>query len=283
MQTHLFNLHTHCHHCDGSSEPELYIKEAINQGFQTLGFSSHAPVPFENKFAIQGEAQLIEYAREIRSLQRKYKNELNIFLASEMDFIPGITAEFDDLNKIVGLDYVIGGVHLIKHPVKPERWFIDGPRRKTFDEGLRDIFDNDIQLAVKTYWGQIRQMVATQNFDIIAHLDKIKMHNANRYFTENEAWYQHELLETLRLIAEKNLIIEVNTRGIYKGRSDELFPGVDALKKIRDLGISITLNSDAHKPEDLSLYYPEAREILRKTGFNKLMVITEDGWDETSV
>jgi histidinol-phosphatase (PHP family) len=282
MQDYLFNLHTHCHYCDGSSEPEAYIKEAINQGFFALGFSSHAPVPFENKFAIQGEDQLIKYAREIRSLQQKYEKELNIFLASEMDFIPGITADFDHFSNIAGLDYIIGGVHLLKHPEKDKLWFIDGPSRVTYDEGLRDIFDGDIRLAVKTYWRQVREMINTQNFDVIAHLDKIKMHNANRFFTENEAWYQQELKETLELIAKKKIIIEVNTRGIYKGRSDELFPGVDALKKIRESGIPITLNSDAHAPEDLSKYFPEAKEILKKFGFRKLMLITEDGWVETN-
>ncbi len=36
----LFNLHTHCHFCDGKAEPEAYVTEAITQGFHTLGFSS---------------------------------------------------------------------------------------------------------------------------------------------------------------------------------------------------------------------------------------------------
>jgi histidinol-phosphatase (PHP family) len=283
MSKHLFNLHTHCHYCDGSSAPEEYVIEAIRQGFHTLGFSSHAPVPFENKFAIQGEDQLIEYADQIKILKRKYKSELNIFLASEMDFIPGITSEFAHFNKIAGLDYVIGGVHLLKHPAKDTLWFIDGPRREIYDNGLRDIFDGDIQLAVKTYWRQIREMINTQSFDIVAHLDKIKMHNQNRHFTENETWYQKELLETLELIAEKKIIVEVNTRGIYKGRSDELFPGEDALKKIHQMGIPITLNSDAHHPEDLSKYFKEAREILKKTGFKKLQIFTENSWDETNM
>jgi len=283
MQNLLFNLHTHCHYCDGSSPPEEYVKEAIRQGFHTLGFSSHAPVPFENKFAIQSESKLIEYANEIRSLKQKYKNELNIFLASEIDFIPGITSEFDYLNQLAELDYAIGGVHLLKHPEKDTLWFIDGPKQEIYDEGLKNIFDGDIHLAIKTYWRQIREMINTQSFDIVAHLDKIKMHNRNRYFTENESWYQHELIETLELIAEKKIIVEVNTRGIYKGRSDELFPGVDALKKILDLSIPITLNSDAHKPEDLSKYFPEARNILKKIGFKKLRIFTENGWDESNV
>jgi histidinol-phosphatase (PHP family) len=261
----------------------VYISEAIRQGFHTLGFSSHAPVPFKNGFAIRNEDQLKKYSDEIKSLQRKYHGEINIFLGMEIDFIPGVTYEFDHFKKMAGLNYAIGGVHLLKHPVKPDLWFIDGPRQQIYDDGLKNIFDGDIQLAVKTYWKQIREMIATQDFDIIAHLDKIKMHNKNRHFTEDEPWYQDELIETLQLTAQKGLIIEVNTRGIYKGRSDELFPGVDALKKIYDFGIPITLSSDAHKPEEISNYFTEARMILKRIGFKKLMVMTPMGWDEMGI
>ncbi len=283
MQGKLFNLHTHCHYCDGKAEPETYVTEAIQQGFNTLGFSSHSPMPFENSFAIQGEGELKKYAAEIRSLQEKYQDKIDLFLGMEIDYVPRFTKDFGHYIKFATLDYTIGGVHLLKHPVKDKLWFIDGPRRETYDEGLRDIFDNDIQLAVKTYWRQIRTMINTQSFDIVAHLDKIKMHNANRYFTDSEQWYQDELIETLELISKNEIIVEVNTRGIYKGRSDELFPGNDALKKIYEMKIPITLNSDAHHPDDLSKHFSEAREILRKIGFKKLKLITKDGWEETSV
>ena len=64
----LFNLHTHTHFSDGSSAPEEYIKEAISQGFDTLGFSDHSPVPFENSFAIR-EDRLGEYVKTILALR----------------------------------------------------------------------------------------------------------------------------------------------------------------------------------------------------------------------
>jgi histidinol-phosphatase (PHP family) len=278
-----FNLHTHCHYCDGSSEPEEYIREAIRLGFGTLGFSSHAPVPFENRFAIQSEDQLKKYAYEIRFLKQKYAGKIEILLGLEADFIPGITRDFGYLKEFAGLDYIIGGIHLIKNPEKENLWFTDGPKQESYDQGLQAIFDNDIKLAVKTYWQQVRLMIETQKPDIIAHLDKIKMHNKNRFFTEDEAWYQEELDATLDLIARSGQVVEVNTRGIYKGRSDELFPGIDALKKIRSLHIPITLSSDAHKSEELNLYFEETKEILRKTGFEKLRLLTGKGWEEVDL
>lgn len=279
----LFNLHTHCTFCDGSSEPEAYVKEAIRQGFHTLGFSSHSPLPFKNRFAIVDDQKLIEYANEIRLLKSKYSSRINIHLGLEIDFIPEVSHPFSHFSQLAGLDYMIGGVHLIKKDDKDELWFTDGPVQQTYDEGMKMLFGDDVQMAVTAYWKQVREMISTQKPDVVAHLDKIKMHNKNRFFTEDEAWYEEQVDETLELIAEAGTIVEVNTRGIYKGRSEELFPGVKALKKIHRLGIPITLSSDAHRPEELSGYFKEALEILDGIGFKKLMLFSETGWQETDI
>jgi len=283
MQKLLFNLHNHSHYCDGSAAPEQYVKAAIDKGFHTLGFSSHAPVPFDNKFAINDEGKLLEYAAEIRQLKEKYKDSLKIFLSIEVDYIPGITQDFSYFKNLVKLDYTIGGVHLVKNEDKHGLWFIDGPLQATYDKGLRDVFDGDIKKGITNYWEQIRKMITTQNPDIIAHLDKIKMHNKNRFFTEDEPWYVDELDRTLELISRTKCIVEVNTRGVYKGRSDELFPGKAALNKIYEMGIPITLNSDAHKPEELSAYFEKARQILKEIGFRNLKLYTANGWEDTLI
>lgn len=283
MRQLLFNLHNHSHFCDGSSAPEEYITEAIRQGFHALGFSSHAPVPFQNGFAIKDENTLMNYAGEIRWLKEKYRHQIRIFLSLEIDYIPGITADFAHFKKIAGLEYTIGGIHLVKSPLKRGLWFIDGSKSEIYDEGLEHLFNGDIRLAVTSYWEQMRDMIGTQQPDIVAHLDKIKMHNKNRFFAEEEDWYQEQVDRTLELIAAQKTIVEVNTRGLYKGRSDELFPGRTILEKIRKLGIPITLNSDAHKPEELSGYYEEAKGELRDAGFQYIKLFTKKGWDDVRI
>lgn len=283
MEKLLFNLHTHSHYCDGSAPPEAYIREALIQGFHTLGFSSHAPMPFENNFSVKDEHALQEYALEIDDLKKKYKNQINIFRSLEIDYIPGIIADFDHFREMVRLDYTIGGVHLVRNPENEDLWFIDGPRQEIYDRGLTQIFDDDIRQAVTTYWQQMREMVNTQQPDVVAHLDKIKMHNKNRFFTEQENWYEKQLDQTLDAIAKNGCIVEVNTRGRYKGRSDEFFPGKFALRKIHQMGIPVTLSSDTHKPPELSKYFDQARKLLREIGFGHLMIFTQAGWSETPV
>jgi histidinol-phosphatase (PHP family) len=272
-----FNHHTHSTFCDGSKPPLDYVKSALEQDFSVLGFSSHAPLPFENSFALR-EEKVDEYRQTIRSLSYEYAGRLEIHLSMEIDFIPGLLEDFGYWKKRVNLDYVIGGVHLLVPPGTRELWFIDGPRRETYDEGLKKNFGGDARKAVRTYFNQMNQMVESQSPDIIAHIDKIKMHNQERFFSVNDKWYLDMLFEALNLVKEKGCIVEVNTRGIYKGRSNELFPNLTALKRIKELGIPVTISSDAHAPDDLSKEYPLAIKTLLEEGITDCMVYSFNEW-----
>jgi len=267
----LFNLHTHTNFCDGKAEPEEYVKQAVDLGYHTLGFSGHAPVPFANHFAIKDE-KLNDYFVAIRELKEKYQSQINILLALEIDFIPGITKGFDWFRKAGNLDYVIGGVHLIRNKEVEGLWFIDGPLQEKYDEGINKLYKGNGRKGVEAYYGQVHEMIATQNMDIIAHFDKIKMHNKNRYFSEEENWYKDLIWKTLKFIAsETNCIIEVNTRGLYKKRAETFFPSPEILEQIYHLKIPITLSSDAHLPNELGGYYSEAIDLLKDIGFKELI------------
>lgn len=283
----LFNLHTHTFFSDGSSVPEDYVKEAIHQGFNTLGFSDHAPVPFENNFAI-GEENIENYIATILGLKNTYSQLsaapcLNILLSLEIDYIPGITLAMEHYRRHHQFDYLIGSVHLVKNESSGKLWFIDGPDINIYDEGLKEIFSGDVKHAVTTYYQQIREMIVTQKPDILGHLDKVKMYNRGRFFSEADHWYELLVNETLDLAAEAGCVIEVNTRGVYKKRSETLFPGPDVLKKILNRKIPVTITSDAHKPHELSLYFNETRKLMIDLGFSSTWLITHEGWKEVSL
>jgi len=287
----LFNLHTHTKFSDGSGDPENYVEEAIIQGFHTLGFSDHSPVPFENNFAIR-EGQIKEYVNAISGIrqpaslappllkERGSGGEVHILLGLEVDYIPGITQAIDYYRKNFLFDYFIGSVHFVKSTNSNNLWFIDGPNIEIYDNGLKEIFSGDIHKAVTAYYHQLDQMIVNEKPDIIGHLDKIKMYNRERYFSENDEWYEALVNETLDLAKHSGSVIEVNTRGIYKKRSDTFFPGLEILKKVKSLKIPITLSSDAHKPSELSLYFPEAKKVLADLGFKTLALKNSAGWEE---
>jgi histidinol-phosphatase (PHP family) len=278
MNLNLFNLHTHSAYCDGAGEPEEYVRAAIGKGFHTLGFSSHAPVPFANNFAIKDEVQLTRYCHEIRDLQKTYRDRISLCLALEIDYIEGISRDFSDFTSACHLDYTIGSVHLVRNGNDERLWFIDGAREETYRDGLQSIFGSDVRKAVTAFYHQQICMLETQKPDIIGHFDKIKMHNKGRYFSEEEAWYRDLVMELIEMIKKQDVIVEVNTRGIYKKRSDDLYPGQWILKILKEKQIPITLSADAHKPEELDGYYPETLEILKKIGFRSLVYFHNEKW-----
>ena len=275
------NYHTHTLYCDGSDTPELYIREAINRKMSAIGFSSHAPLPFENTYAIR-ENMLEEYKTEIRSLQKKHLGEINVFFGLEVDYIPGVMMDFKKLQKKHALDYIIGSVHLVKEKKSGDLWFIDGPDTH-YTQGLMNIFHNDIKLAVHRYYEQVSEMISIEKPTIVGHIDKVKMNNKERFFSEDESWYKDLLKQTLKIASTAGCIIEVNTRGIYKKRSPSLYPGIEALEEIYRLKIPITINSDAHKPNELTLFFPETVTILKDIGFRKIKYFTGKEWKDQAI
>ncbi len=272
-----YNLHQHSLYSDGNAQPEKYIEKATELGFSAIGFTEHSPLPFDNPFSLKQE-NVKKYIAEIDSLKQIYDGKIKIYRALEMDFIPGMSEDFDYWANECKTDYLIGSVHLVSPKNGNPLWFTDGPDPKIYDEGIQIFFGGDVKKAVKTFFHQTNQMIETQTFDIIGHFDKIKMHNADRFFSDKDKWYQNFLDETLELIKAKNLIVEINTRGIYKKRSDKLFPDGYALKRVKYLNIPIIISSDAHKPEEINSLFDFTVDYLKKLGFKEMMGFENNKW-----
>ena len=273
-----FNLHTHSIYSDGKSQPREIVEEAIRQGMTTVGFSEHSPLPFDNNFSVKS-ADMPRYVEEITQLKEEYKGKIDILCGLEADFVTGISEPFAVTKEKYHLDYLIGGVHLVVDKVPEfvnepstsintdEIWFIDGPKWEVYDDGLQRIFGGDIRRAVRRFYEQTNEMIEHEPFDIIAHFDKIKMHNRDRYFHEDEPWYRKLALETLDLIRQKGLIMEVNTRGIYKKRYNGFYPSPWLMEEACKMGIPTIISADAHHFSEISLEFDSAEEALKNAGY----------------
>ena len=273
------NHHTHTLYSDGHAEPEEYVKSALDSKVEILGFSEHSPLPFDNPFSFKREKK-DEYLSLISLMKNRYSDRIRLYCAMECDYIPGISEPFIKTSEEYNLDYVIGSVHLVKSENADNLWFTDGPDYRTYDEGLYNLFGGDIHKAVKTYYDQVNEMILNENFEIIGHFDKIKMHNRNRFFLESEKWYTDLVNETINLIAEKELIVEVNTRGIYKKRSETTYPGLESLKILKEKNVRVMVNSDAHQPHELILAYENATDLLEASGYKATCHFIDNEWQE---
>ncbi|MCU4155756.1 histidinol-phosphatase [Carboxylicivirga sp. A043] len=278
-----FSLHTHSNFCDGKTSIEAICETAIKKGLQTLGFSSHAPVPFETKWAMHFQ-NLEPYVAEVKRCKEKFSEQLEIYRSLEADFIAhNRSVPFDVWRQLGQLDYIIGSVHLVSNPEKENAiWFLDGPA-ENYEIGLNECFDGDIRQGVRSYYRQIQEMIITQKPDMIAHIDKVVMNNKGRFFSEKDDWYQSILEQTLKVIAKAGTVIEVNTRGIYRGKYHTYFPNENIIKRCVELGIPLTVSVDAHHPGELTSEFESALKAIRQAGGKSISIFTKNGWKQKAI
>lgn len=274
----LSNFHTHTNYCDGKGIGQAYAEQAQTLRLVSLGFSSHAPLPFACTWCMQ-ESHLPEYLQELNQLR---KNVLNteVYIGLEVDYIPNVIGPKTFSQH---LEYTIGSIHFVDQLPDNRGWEIDGSF-DGFKEGLEVLFNNNIEHAVSRYFELTREMIRTDCPTIVGHLDKIKIQNAHQpLFNESDSWYRHQVKLTLDALAQQGAYLEVNTRGMYQRKTLEPYPGLWALAYACKKNIPIVLNSDAHHPHQLIQDFLPVIKSLVTIGYRKSMVLRESSWQSLSL
>ena len=274
------NYHSHCYYCDGKEAPEVYLQQAIRLGMPAYGISSHAPLPYQLPWLMK-EADQNSYVQELQQLKEKYADRIEVYRGLEVDFIPNVAGPSRVKNQF-SLDYTVGSVHFVDYFADGHPWEIDG-RHQVFLRGLEEIFANDIEAALRRYYTLIQQMVREDPPDIVGHLDKIKIQSEEgQLFDEQAEWYQTEVIKTLDTIAEAGLIMEVNTRGMYKQLTNEPYPSYWILELMRQRNIPIMLNSDSHHPREITGHFIEVTERLLEMGYDQVRILYRGEWRDVA-
>ncbi|MBI9060171.1 MAG: histidinol-phosphatase HisJ [Labilibaculum sp.] len=269
------NYHMHSHYCDGEGELEAYVIRAIEKGMLAIGFSSHAPIPCGMFWHMKKEL-LCEYIKEMSFLKNKYHDDIKIYSGLEVDYIPNVIgpSHFRDLN----LDIIIGSVHYAGMFENGENCIIEYTEEK-FVEGLELIFNNNIIELVRTYYDNIISMVNNDPPDLIGHFDIIKKFNyGNKFFNEKDRWYQNIVAEVIKVIAKKKCVVEINTRGYYKGITEDFYPSRWILEKCLEYNIPITISSDAHQVQEIDSGFEAAASLLIEIGYKHVYIFIEGKW-----
>ncbi len=273
------NYHTHTVFCDGRAEPVCYVEEATRKEMTALGFSAHAPVNFPTHWTIN-PMRVGVYHDEINRLKEVYAGQLDIYCGLEADFFPDISGEVRALYAGYSWDYIIGSVHFIGVRPNGQRWCIDGPH-EDFLTGWYELTGNDPLLPIQRYFEYTREMARSMKPDIIGHMDKIKIqHRPDCLVHESHPFYRQQVMDTLDEIAASGCIVEVSTRGIQKGQTDDYFPSRWIIREMSQMGIPVTISSDAHSPDLLVWGFEEAEEMLKSTGYHAVMMLKNRKWVE---
>lgn len=260
------NFHTHTTYCDGKSSMEDMILKARELNYSHLGFSSHAPLPFQTQWAIP-EQKLENYFSDLQHLRQKYQHKIKIFNGLEIDFLPDYPDRISFFQNNYPLDYTIGAIHFIDYFENGEAFDIAG-KPHLFEKGLLEIFRNNKKKLVERYFVLLNLMI-TKKPTIIAHVDFLKNQNQlHQLFEENSFWYKNLMEETLQNIKKNNCILEINTRGIYKGRITDFYPSQKFFEIVQKLEIPVIISTDAHHTDELAAHANEALEKASLLGLN---------------
>lgn len=246
------DLHNHtslCNHATGSTEE--YIKKAISLGIDIYGFSDHAPMNFDKKYRMD-ISDKSNYENNILNLKERYKKDIEILLGYEVDYLKGDYILDEIINGKV--DYLIGSVHFIN-----DNWGFDNP------EFIGEYKNKDIDTIWEDYFQSVQNMVKLNKFDIVGHLDLIKVF---KFLPKKDI--KTIATSCMKDIKKYNMVLEVNSAGFRKPIKEQ-YPSKELLELAFELDIPITLGSDAHSVEQVGLYYDEVISIIKNIGYSKVV------------
>lgn len=232
---------------DAKGNMEECVEEAGKVGLDEIGFSEHLllqhPMCRSDPFV-----QLLPiYVKGFFDF--KEKSEFPIKLGIEVDFFPDEVGRIRGLIQNYPFDYVIGSVHVI------DNWVIDDPSE------MAEYSRRDALQVYEEYFNLVKRLIVSELFDILAHPDLVKIFGAR---PSND--FSRILVETAEIMAESDMCVEINTRGLRRP-CQEMYPSEVFLRILHKHDVPIIFGSDAHEPSDVGRDFQAAIKLAKKVGY----------------
>lgn len=264
----LMDGHTHTELCPhGSGEPvEKMIQRAIKLGMKKYCITEHAPLPPDFKNSYQGSKSGIDeasielddlpaYFKLTKDLQAKYRDQIQISIGFEVDYLKG----FEDFTKRFLDEYgpqtqeSILSVHFMKG-TNDKFWCVDNGV-DDFQNGFEQFLDNP-QHVFKQYYQTVQKSVEADLGQYrpqrIGHMSLVRKYQDHFKLTDD--LNDDNLLlvnDILRKIKKQNRELDLNFAGLYKSECNDFYPGKQILKLAESLSIPMIYGSDAHDIESV--------------------------------
>jgi histidinol-phosphatase (PHP family) len=240
-----------------AANAERYRERATELGIAELGVAEHIyrfsaaldiwEHPFWRRYA---EDDIDAYAGFVRE-------ETDLKLGIEMDFIPGredrIATQLDGRD----WDYVVGSVHFLRdRSLDTEDFSVWGA-----GESAEKVW--------RRYFETLAESARSGLYDIIGHPDLVKVWGRAAPIPEGDLRRYYE--PAVEAFAETGVAVELSTAG-WRKPVGEQYPSVPYLEMLVDAGCPIALSSDAHVPEQLGFEYERALELLENAGVREIAV-----------
>ena len=228
-----FSLHNHTYRCNHATGTEReYVENAIKAGYRVIGFSDHAPMPFENDYVSPFRMdfrQYDDYITVLSDLKREYAGQIEIRIGLEAEYYPKLFPRFLDRIKGTPIEYLILGQHFTHNE-------LDGVRTA----------DAQTSPELMTYYvDQLIEGIDTGVFTYVAHPDVF-------HLIGHRDFYRNEMLRLCRHAMAASLPLEINFLGLWDQRH---YPCSEYLEALGMTGCSAIYGCDAHSAD--KVYQPD--------------------------
>ena len=250
------NYHTHtsrCHHASGTEEE--YIKKAIAEGLETLGFADHAPYVYPEGYVSHFKMtpdEAPDYYNTISALREKYRDKIEILIGYEAEYYPELwDATLEEWKKYPP-EYLILGQHYVGKEYDPKN-------------GMHTFAKPGGAEKLKLYVDTVIQGISTGAFTYIAHPDMVN-------YSGNPHVYDEEMTRLILAAKEREIPLEINLLGVAENR---LYPNEPFWKLCGALSADAIIGCDAHSPSRVAVKeeITAAYRIADKYGVNLLKKI----------
>jgi histidinol-phosphatase (PHP family) len=254
---------------------ELYVEQGSTRGVGRIALTEHLfrfTEAFDHLYGwwdLDGEDPSMIAATEaywrdhvsgtiadyVRTVEQAKSAGLPVLLGIELDWIPGRAEELARLLAPYDWDVVLGSVHWIG------AWGFDSLSDDVFAPAWNR---RDIDDTFETYGALVSDLAAAQLADVLAHPDLPKL-------AGHRPASPTSLHDTILAAAQNaNCAIEVNANG-YNKPCAAPYPAPEMLSKARAAGLSITLASDAHRPQAVGQSFDELAAYARGAGYQSFI------------
>lgn len=251
------HMHTPlCGHASG--EPTEYVKEAAAKGIGLITFTCHIPMDDDNfwqRGMRMAESDVPAYFAMIEkgaTLGKKLGVQVLTGIEAEISPDPYPMRSMERFINAWPFDFVLGSLH---HPTPAyQTWLVENNCR-------------DDHSILEAYFTHLAEAVGTGRYDSFSHPDVIRIYGTVQRFDPAE--HEPTIRRFLSELVKHDRCMEVNTSGLTKGVYI-VHPDPLILDWAAEMGVKLTMGSDAHAPKSVGQFFPEVRQMLYDKGFRKI-------------
>lgn len=262
--------HTHTQYCPHGSgdDVQLMIEKAIELGFVEYHITEHTPVPSSFQNALKpdeavaslsmSENDVDDYIKQMNKVRDRYKDRIRIKIGFEYDYLPSDSKWFKQFLKEYG-KYCDTGLLSVHYLEGIGGWHCIDYKAEDTLSGLVNYYGSTeaFQLA---YYDTVKQSILDDIGPFkptrIGHMTLCNKFMQFLNCEDNEKIINKQI-EVLKLVKEKNYILDYNTAGLFKEYCGETYPPKHVVEIANALNIQFMYGSDSHGVKEIGRGYED--------------------------